>query len=61
MKSKKQPQNTDLIALLIEREKLKNKPKISQEEIREKAKQIYPEVFNGTLLQKIKQSFLKGA
>lgn len=61
MKSKKQPQNTDLIALLIEREKLKNKPKISQEEIKEKAKQIYPEVFNGALLRKIKQSLLKGA
>ena len=61
MKSKKQYKNTDLISLLIEREKLKNKPKISQEEIREKAKQIYPEVFNGTLLRKIKQSLLKGA
>ena len=60
MKSKKQYKNTDLISLLIEREKLKNKPKISQEEIREKAKQIYPEVFNGTLLRKIKQSLLKG-
>lgn len=60
MKSKKQHKNTDLIALLIERERLKNKPKISQEEIREKAKRIYPEFFDGTLLQKLRQSFLKG-